>query len=146
MKSPLRCKPFRWIVHSLYLQFFIPCRGRLRGLTGSALDYRSLPPEFESRRGHIWRLFHLWLRFITFGGGSAHLAYHVHKSGRKTAIIILYPVPSCLSHTHTHTHTDKPRTQARMHAQKHARQHTQKYHVNWCTYSQVRAQWCIRIK
>jgi len=27
--------------------------GRLRGLTGSALDQRSLLPEFESRRGHI---------------------------------------------------------------------------------------------
>ena len=53
---------------------------------GSVLNYRSLPPEFESRRGHIWRLFHLWLRFITFGGCSAHLAYHVHKSGRKTSI------------------------------------------------------------
>ena len=44
---------------------------------------------FESRRGHIWRLFHLWLRFITVGGRSAHLAYHVHKSGRKTSIIII---------------------------------------------------------
>ena len=56
-------------------------------LVGSALDHRSLPPEFESRRGHIWRVFHLWLRFITFGGHSAHLAYHVHKSGRKTLVI-----------------------------------------------------------
>ena len=26
---------------------------RLRGLVGSALDNRSLPPEFESQRGHI---------------------------------------------------------------------------------------------
>ena len=26
---------------------------RLRGQVGSALDHRSLPPEFESRRGHI---------------------------------------------------------------------------------------------
>ena len=25
----------------------------LRGLIGTALDHRSLPPEFESRRGHI---------------------------------------------------------------------------------------------
>jgi len=38
--------------------------GRLCGLVGSALDYRSLPPEFESRRRHIWRVFHLRLRFI----------------------------------------------------------------------------------
>jgi len=50
------------------------CLGRLRGLVGSALDRRSLPPEFESRRRHIWRLFHLWLDFITFGGRPAHLA------------------------------------------------------------------------
>ena len=28
-------------------------RGRLRDLVGSALDYRSLTPEFEFRRGHI---------------------------------------------------------------------------------------------
>jgi len=61
----------------------------LRVLVGSALDHRSLPPEFESRGRHIWRVFHLWLRFITFGGRSAHLAYHVHKSSRKTSIIII---------------------------------------------------------
>ena len=29
------------------------------------------------------------LRFITFGGHSAHLAYHVYKSCRKTSIIII---------------------------------------------------------
>ena len=51
------------------------------------MEHRSLPPEFESRRGHIWKLFHLRLRFITFGGRSAHLAYHMHKSGRKTSTI-----------------------------------------------------------
>ena len=56
--------------------------------SGSVFHHRSLPLVFESRRGHIWRLFHIWLRFITFGGRSAHLAYHVHKSGRKTPIII----------------------------------------------------------
>ena len=55
--------------------------GRLRGLIGSALDHRSLPAEFESRRGHICKVFHLSLRLITFGGRSAHLAYQVHKSG-----------------------------------------------------------------
>ena len=59
---------------------------RLRGLVGSALDHRSLPPEFESWRRRIWRVFHLWLRFINFGGRSAHLPYHVHKSGRKISI------------------------------------------------------------
>jgi len=57
--------------------------------SGSVLDYRSLPPVFKSRRGHIWRLFCLSLRLITFGSRSAHLAYLVHKSGRKTSIIII---------------------------------------------------------
>jgi len=53
------------------------------------LDHRSLPPVFESQHGLIWRLWHLWLGFITFGGCPAHLAYHVHKSGRKMSIIII---------------------------------------------------------
>jgi len=57
--------------------------------SGSVLDYRSLPPVFKSRHGHIWRLFRLSVRLITFGGRSAHLAYLVHKSGRKTSIIII---------------------------------------------------------
>ena len=57
--------------------------------SGSVLDYRSLSPVFKSRRGHIWRLFRLWLLLITFGGRSAHLAYRMHKSGRKTSIIII---------------------------------------------------------
>ena len=55
--------------------------------SGSVLHHISLPPGFESRSGHIWRLFQLWLRLINFGGRSAHLAYHVHKMGRKTQII-----------------------------------------------------------
>ena len=46
-------------------------------------------PEFESRYGHIWRMFHLWLRFITVGVRSAHLVHHVHKSGRKTLLVII---------------------------------------------------------
>jgi len=78
----------QWSLESremIYLQF-----SRLPPWSSSSvLDHRSLPPMFESRRGHIWRLFHLWLRFITFGGSLAHLAYHVHKSGRKTSIIII---------------------------------------------------------
>ena len=56
---------------------------------GSVLDRTSLPPVFESRRGHNWRLFHLWLRLITFGRRSAHLVNPVHKSGRKTSIIVI---------------------------------------------------------
>ena len=59
------------------------------GLTGSTLDHRSLPNGFESQHGHIWRVFHLWLHFITVGGHSVHLAHHVHKSGHKTSIIII---------------------------------------------------------
>ena len=49
--------------------------GRLRGLAGSALDHRSPPPEFESRRWLIRRVIDLSLRFITFGGRSTHLPY-----------------------------------------------------------------------
>ena len=45
--------------------------------SGSVLDHRLLPPVFESRRGHIWRLFRLSLRLIAFGG-------------RKTSIIIIF--------------------------------------------------------
>jgi len=63
--------------------------GCLVSQIGSALDHRSLPPEFESWCRHIWRGFHHWLRFITLAGRSAHLAYHVHKSGRKTSTIFI---------------------------------------------------------
>ena len=63
--------------------------GRLPDVVDSALDHISLPTDFDSQRGHIWRMFHLWLNFITFGGRSANLAYNVHKSGRKTLIIII---------------------------------------------------------
>jgi len=66
-------------------------RWRLHGLADYALDHRSLPHAFEPCLGHIWRVFHLWLRFITCGGRSDHLAYHVHKSGRKKSIIIHVP-------------------------------------------------------
>ena len=53
--------------------------GHLCGLAVASW-FCPLPPVFESRCGHIWRLFHLWLGFITFAGHSAHLAYIVHKS------------------------------------------------------------------
>jgi len=44
-------------------------------------------------------LFRLSLRLITFGGRSAHLAYLVHKSGRKTSIIIIIMSEGCfISH------------------------------------------------
>ena len=71
--------------------------------SGSVLDHRSLPPVFASRRGHIWRLFHLWLRLITFVGRAAHLAYHVHKSGRKTSIIIIIHRKYYIANSSRHT-------------------------------------------
>ena len=63
-------------------------RGCPHGLTDSMLDHRSVAPEFESHRGHIWRVFHLCHCFIIFGGHSAHLAYHVNKSSLKMSIIV----------------------------------------------------------
>jgi len=63
---------------------FYVARGCLIGMVhsvGSALDHISQPPEFEPRRGHTWRVFPLWLRFITFVGCLAHLAYHVQGGG-----------------------------------------------------------------
>ena len=65
-------------------------QGRLCGLVDRVLDHRSLPPEFESWHGCSWRLVHLWLRFITFEGPSAHLTYRLHRSGRKASIFILH--------------------------------------------------------
>jgi len=97
--------------------------GRLRGLAGRALEHRSLLSEFESSDGHIWKVFHLWFHFITFGGCSAHLVYHAHKISSKTSNnIIMYWVSKKMTlftssfinlyilgldtdtHTHTHTH------------------------------------------
>ena len=90
-----------------WLYYLLPGRQRMvpemvSGLfffyCGSVLDHRSLPPVFESQHGNIWRLFRLRLRLITFGGRSAHLACHVHKSGRKTSIIFT----RARARTHTH--------------------------------------------
>ena len=79
--------PYSFLVYSSFVNnhkcFCLTVWERFCGLVGSALDHRSLPAEFEFRRGHIWRVFHLWLRFITFGGCSAHLGYHVHKAAVK---------------------------------------------------------------
>ena len=61
--------------------------------TGSVLNHISLPSVFEPQRRHIWKLFHLWLRLITFEGRSAHFAYQVHKRGHKTPIIIITSSP-----------------------------------------------------
>ena len=47
--------------------------------------FLSLASGFKPRLGYIRRIFHLSLRLITIGGSSAHLAYFVHKNGRKTA-------------------------------------------------------------
>ena len=45
---------------------------------------------------------HLHIFLFTLGGHSAHLAYKVHKSGRKTPIIIIsfcccFPIPTFIS-------------------------------------------------
>ena len=63
--------------------------GRLRGLIGNTLAYKSLPSEFESQRGHIERVLQICLRFIAFGGRSDHLAYHVHKGDRKKSNVTI---------------------------------------------------------
>jgi len=65
---PIISLPICDILYLIWLVISEVLNGRLRGLVDSALDHRSLPSEFESRRGHIWRVFHLWLRFITFEG------------------------------------------------------------------------------
>ena len=35
------------------------------GLTNSAVDHSSQPPEFKFWHGHLWRVFHLSLRLVT---------------------------------------------------------------------------------
>ena len=62
------------VIQTIYITLdvlFLTLLGLLCGLVGSALDYRSVPPQFESQHGHIWRVFNLWLRFIIFGDSSA---------------------------------------------------------------------------
>ena len=75
---------FIWLKYLKRL--YLPPYGVPPWSSGSVLDHISLPLVFESRRGHIWRLFRLWLRLITFGGRSAHLSFLVHKHGCKTSI------------------------------------------------------------
>jgi len=53
---------------------------------------------FLEKCPHIWRVFHLWLHFITFGGHSAHLSYCVHKSGHKTSIVISQNANTKITH------------------------------------------------
>jgi len=80
--STNKCWPVRALlslIPSLTVKLGMPSSERAPPWSsGSVLGHRSLSPVFESRRGHIWRLFHLWLRFITVGGCSAHLANHDH--------------------------------------------------------------------
>jgi len=65
--------------------------GCLHGLTSCMVNHRSIAPGFKPRMGYVRRVFVLSLRLITFGGRSAHLAYLVHKGGRKTATTFLWP-------------------------------------------------------
>jgi len=71
----------------IYIYSYI---GRPRGLIGSTLNHIWLPPEFECRRGHIWRVFRLWLRFITFGGCSVDLAHNVQNQPYIYIYIYIY--------------------------------------------------------
>jgi len=96
------CYEYIWVLQIVYSSTMSmstgvhrpqPClillwEGHHHGLTGRTLDQRSPSPEFEPQSGHIWRVFYLWLCFITFGHRLAHLAYHAHKIGRKTSIVI----------------------------------------------------------
>jgi len=60
---------------------FEPTRGRLHGLTGSAVGHIYIAPQFKSGPSYFRRVRHFSLRYITFGGCSAHLAYIIHKIG-----------------------------------------------------------------
>ena len=60
--------------------------GRLRGLAVSCGTTYHYHPCSNLCVG-ISEGWFIFLTFITFGGRSAHLAYRVHKSGRKTPII-----------------------------------------------------------
>jgi len=61
--------------------------GRLHDRTDSIVDHRFQPPEFKSRFGHVWWVFHLLLPLLTLGGRSVHFAYCMHKSGCNTSNI-----------------------------------------------------------
>ena len=63
--------------------------GAPHDLTSSGVCPRSIPPRFKLRTDYVRRVFNLSLRPIFFGNGSAHLAYLVHQSGRKTFTV--YP-------------------------------------------------------
>ena len=61
---------------------------RLYSITDSMLGHRSTTPGFKHWPGYVRRVFHLSLRFITFGRRSANFTYLVQKSGRETATFI----------------------------------------------------------
>ena len=79
----------------LFILGFRKGKGRLRGLAVACWTRDHYHPC-----SNLWRLFRPWHRLIIFGGRSAHLAYLVHKSGRKTSIIIIIIIErggGCLS-------------------------------------------------
>jgi len=59
-------------------------------ITGSAVGYSSIGAGFKPRPDYVRRVFHLWLRLITFWGRSAHLAYRVQKSSLKNSNIYIF--------------------------------------------------------
>ena len=75
-----------WLVlYIILLTRWITYLGRLYSLTGSVVGHISIAPGFKRRPDYVRSVFHLSLRLVIFGGRSAHLAYLLHKIGRKTA-------------------------------------------------------------
>ena len=75
-----------WSIRSTIAPYKDACRllGRLRDLVVACSATDHYHPCSNLGVGIYERVFHLWLRFITFGCHSAHLSYHVHKSSRNT--------------------------------------------------------------
>ena len=53
---------------------------QVRCLTGSEVGYRSISPGFKSWLGYVWRVIHLSLCLISFGGHLAHFCDEVYLS------------------------------------------------------------------
>jgi len=80
-----------WILEIIgkVTRFYLNKAGCLHGLAAACRITAHYHPCSNLRVGISEGVFHLGLHFITFGGRLAHLAYPVHKSGRKTSIITI---------------------------------------------------------
>ena len=68
----------------IHITIDVSLYGSLRGLTGSAIGHIYIYSTWvQTTDSNIRRVFHLSLGLIIFGGRSPHLAYLVHKGGRK---------------------------------------------------------------